>query len=70
MEEASILLCDMSKNMFGMLLRDKAPAGELLACESLHAFEAPCYKGQEAVEPVLVLLANKVDKRYELYICT
>ena len=63
LEESSVLLCDMSKNTFSMLLQDTASAKQLLVCESLHAFEAPSYKGAETMAPILVLLACKVDKR-------
>jgi hypothetical protein len=64
LEESSVLLCDMSKNTFSMLLQDTASAKQLLVCESLHAFEAPSYKGAETMAPILVLLACKVDKRF------
>lgn len=60
MNPKDVILSEMERSGFGVLLKDTAPASEICSCHDLHAFEAPPFHGASDQEPILLILTNIV----------
>ena len=55
-----VILCDMVRSGFGVLLKDTASASEICSHRDLHAFEAPPFHGSPDQQPILLIVSNIV----------
>lgn len=55
-----VILCDMVRSGFGVLLKDTASASEICSHRDLHAFEAPPFHGTPDQQPILLIVSNIV----------
>lgn len=55
-----VILCEMVRSGFGVLLKDTAPASEICGCHDLYAFEAPPFHGAPDQQPILLVVTNIV----------